>query len=88
MRKDPFTPMRLAMALVILFSLKTMVSLENGLQLHSDATPLFSMGTESLASSQSSNADDWCKWALIHSDQSSYLTILKQTHGSSSFVFL
>ena len=29
--------------LAILFSLKTTVSLENGLQLHSEATPLFSM---------------------------------------------
>ena len=41
------------MMLVILFSLKTMELLENGLQLHSRATPLFSMRTELLVSSQS-----------------------------------
>ena len=36
-----------AMTLAILFSLKTMESLENGLQTQSGATPLFSMRTES-----------------------------------------
>ena len=48
-------------------SLKTMESLENGLQLHSGVTPLFSMRTESLASSQkyrSVGANAWCKRAL------------------------
>ena len=50
-----------AMTLAIL---KTMESLENGLQPHSLATPLFSMKTESLASLQSCrdiDADAWCK---------------------------
>ena len=41
-----------AMTLAILFSLKTMESLENGLQTQSGAIPLFSMRTESQASSQ------------------------------------
>ena len=36
------------MTLAILFSLKTMESLENGLQPHSGATLLFEMGTVSL----------------------------------------
>ena len=40
------------MTLVILFSLKTTVLLENGLQLHSGVTALFSMRTELLASLQ------------------------------------
>ena len=42
-----------AMILVMLFSLKTMESLENGLQSHSVVTLLFSMTALSLASSQS-----------------------------------
>ena len=40
------------MTLAILFSLKTMGSLENGLQPHSGVTPLFAKRRESLASSQ------------------------------------
>ena len=55
------------MMLTRLFSLKTMESLENGLQLHSGATPLFSMRTILLASSQSCRSihtDAWCKGAL------------------------
>ena len=55
------------MMLVIQFSLKTMESLENGLQPHSGATVLFSMITVSLASSQrfhSIDSDAWCKGAL------------------------
>ena len=55
--------------LAILFYLKTMKSLENGLQPQSEATPLFSMRTESLASSQSCHSvdtDAWCKWAFTH----------------------
>ena len=50
------------MMLVILFSLKTIESLENGLQPH-----LFSLRTESLAPSQSCctvDTDAWCKWTL------------------------
>ena len=45
------------------FSLKTRKSLENG----SGVTPLFSMRTESLWSSQkcrSVHVDAWCKWSL------------------------
>ena len=56
-----------AMMLAILFSLKTMESLENGLQPHSGATPLFSMRTVLLALSQRCciiDADARCKWAL------------------------
>ena len=44
-----------------------MKSLENGLQPHSGASPLFSMRTESLVSSQSCRSvdpDTWCKQAL------------------------
>ena len=55
------------MTLAILFSLKTTHSLENGLQLHSEATPLFSMRIELLASSQryrSIDVDAWCKRTL------------------------
>ena len=55
LRKGQFTrsvSVNAAMTLVILFSLKTMESLENGLQTHSGATPYFSMRTESQASSQ------------------------------------
>ena len=53
--------------LLIIFSLKTMKSLENGLQPHSGETPLFSIRTVSLVSSQISHSvgpDTWCKWAL------------------------
>ena len=56
-----------AMTLAILFSLKLVESLENRLQPHSGATPLFSMRTESQASSQrcrSIDAEAWCKRAL------------------------
>ena len=55
-----------AMMLAILFSLKSVQLLENRLQPHSGATALFSMRTESQASSQSFcsvDADTWCKWA-------------------------
>ena len=55
------------MMLVILFSLKSVESLENRLQPRSGATSLFSMRTESLASSLSCcsvDADAWCKRAL------------------------
>ena len=56
-----------AMTLAILFSLKSMELLENRLQPHFRATPLFSMRTESqvaLLSCCSVDADAWCKWAL------------------------
>ena len=56
-----------AMTLTILFSLKSVELLENRLQSHSEATPLFSMRTESQALSlncRSVDADAWCKWAL------------------------
>ena len=48
-------------------SLEKVESIENGLQPNSGVTPLFSMRTASLASSQSSYsiaADTWCKWTL------------------------
>ena len=56
-----------AMMLAMTLSLKSVESLENGLQSHSGANPLFSMRTELQVSSQSCrrvDADDWCKWAL------------------------
>ena len=52
------------MTLVILFSLQTMQSLKNGVATHSQATPFFSVRTESLASSQicrSTDDEAWCK---------------------------
>ena len=52
------------MTLAILFSLKTMELLENRLQPHSGVTPLFSIRTESLVSSQSCRSIDaecFCK---------------------------
>ena len=48
----PSVSVNAAMTLVILFSLKTMESLENRLQPHSEVTPLFSMRTEWQTSSQ------------------------------------
>ena len=57
-----------AMTLLILFSLKIMELLENGLRHRSGVTPLFSMRTVLLASSRSCHsvdADAWCKQALI-----------------------
>ena len=55
------------MTLAILHLLKTIESLKNGLQPHCGASPLLTMRTESLASSQSCcsvDSDAWCKWAL------------------------
>ena len=69
-RKGVFIPsisVNTAMTLAILFSLKTMESLQNGFATHFQVTPLISMRTESLASSQSGrsvDADAWCKRAL------------------------
>ena len=71
-RKGPFTPRvsdNSAMRLVIPFLLKTMESLENGLQPQSGLTPLFSMRTESPVSWQSCpsiDGDGWYKRALKH----------------------
>ena len=68
--KSPFTPsgsINSAMMSAILFSLNTMESLANGLQLNSGVIQLRSMRTVLLASSQSSHsvdADAWCKRAL------------------------
>ena len=56
-----------AMTLAILFSLKTMESLQIEVVTHFQASPLISMTIESLASSQSCHrvdADAWCKRAL------------------------
>ena len=47
-----------ATTLVILISLKTMELIKNGLQPHSGVTPLFSMTTVLLASSQSCRSVD------------------------------
>ena len=47
--------------------IETMVSLQNGVATHFQATPLFSMQTELLVPWQSCrgvHADAWCKWAL------------------------
>ena len=68
-----------AMKLAILFSLKTMESLKNGLQPNSGVTPLFSMRTVSLASSQSCcciDADAGCKQALNFCDKYYYMLFL------------
>ena len=56
-----------AMMLVILFSLKTMESLQNRVATYFQVIPLISMRTKSLASSQSGcrvDVDAWCKQAL------------------------
>ena len=53
--KGPFIPsisVNAVMTLTILFSLKTMESLQNGFATHFQVTLLFSMRTESQASSQ------------------------------------
>ena len=68
--KGPFIPsvsVNAAMTFAILFSLKTMESLQNGFATHFQVSPLISMRKESLASSQSGrsvDADAWCKRAL------------------------
>ena len=49
-----------AMSLVILFSLKTVESLENGLQLHSGVTPLFQWEQNR----KHHRIDAWYKWVL------------------------
>ena len=56
-----------AMTLAILFLLKTLESLQNGVATYFQATPLFSMRTELQASSQScrsGDADAQCKSAF------------------------
>ena len=63
----PSVTINAAMTLAILFSLNTMKSLQNEVATHFQATPLFSMKTESHASSQSCrniDADAWCKQTL------------------------
>ena len=53
--------------ITVLFSLKTMESLQNGFATYFQATPLFSMRTKSQALSQSCrrvDADAWCKRSL------------------------
>ena len=52
----------------MVFSLKTMVSLQIGIAPHFQAALLFSMRTKSLVSSQNSHSVDaeaWCKWKLF-----------------------
>ena len=61
----------------ILFSLKSMGSLENWVKPHSGLTPLFPIKTVSLVSLQScrsTDSDAWCKWALIR-----YISIIPFT---------
>ena len=56
-----------AKMLAILYSLKTMEWLQNGIETDFKGTPLFSMRTESLASLESCcsiDVDAWCKRAL------------------------
>ena len=68
------------MTLAILFSLKTVELLENGLQTHSGAIPLISMRTESQASSQSGrsvDADAWCKRAFTFTGVTLMLRFVK-----------
>ena len=63
------------MMLAILFSVKTMELLENGLQPYSGVTPLFSMRIESKLSLQSCwrlDADAWCKRTLTDSRTDSF----------------
>ena len=58
-----------ATMLAILFSLKTMEPLKNGVATHFQATPLFSMRTlllEPLQSCHSVNTVTWCKRALTY----------------------
>ena len=53
--------------IAVLFSLKTMESLQNGFATYFQATPLFSMRTKLQVLSQSCrsvDADAWCKRAL------------------------
>ena len=92
-----------AMTLAILFSLKTMESLQTGFATHFQATLLFSKRTVSLASSQSFcsvDADAWCKRALtMHSDpvnfclshinisNKMFITKNLENHTSYFFVF-
>ena len=63
------------MTLAIPFSLKTIESLQNGVATYLQATPLISMRTKSLASSQSCrsfDADAWCKRALTLNPKQSF----------------
>ena len=59
-----------AMMLVVLFSLKITQSLQNGIATHFQVTPLLSMRTESLGSSESSQSSDAsCKRVLRNVDR-------------------
>ena len=69
-----------AMMLVILVWLKTLRSLQNGLQTHSEVTPLFSVrtGSQSSQSCHSVDADAWCKRALSVQFNASWLSCIMQ----------
>ena len=96
--KGPFTTKRQsqrcdnsAMTLAILFSLKTMELLENRLRPYSGVTPLFSIRTESLVSSQSCrriDADAWCKRGLKCLLFRMILTIFSRTCSSRATYLL
>ena len=74
------------MMLVIVFLLKSMESLQNGVATHFQVTPLFSMRTESLATLQncrSVDGDVWCKQAL----KLVCISVVLQTPFDISFIF-
>ena len=71
-----------AMILAILFSLKTIALLKNGLQLHSGVPPLFSMTTVWLASSQS-----W-RWRLAWTDPAFFALTLRFLISSPTILIL
>ena len=71
---------QLCMTLTILFSFKTMESLQNGIATHFQATPLISMRAELQASLQSCRSvatDAWCKRVLrlLHSYAHLFISI-------------
>ena len=84
-----------AMTQAILFSLKEMVSLQNGLATHFRAASLFSMRTVLVASLQSCygvDAGAWCKWALnrvfcSHWANSSFRLMQVSSRCHSPFLF-
>ena len=79
------------MILVILFSLKTVESLQNGVATHFQVTPLFSMRTELLALSQNCSSVDanvWCKRALGVSITGGNIGVVISLHLKSSMELL
>ena len=88
--KGPFIPrvnVNTAAKLVILFSLKTMEPLQNGIETNFQATPWFPMRAELLASSQSYrsvDADSWCKRARKQHFQEAKLALPPQCEQALS----